>query len=159
MKGIVNVRVDDRLIHGQVAAYWTNAIKATRLMVVNDAASTDDLARATLKMATPAGINLSVLSVDKAYENISNGNYDGQRVMVIFKGPEDAYRLLEKGIKFTELNIGNMSGGVGKTQLITSVSCTDGEIEFIKKIAAAGVSVYRQMTPDNPPVNIMEYIK
>ncbi len=159
MKGIINVRIDDRLIHGQVAAFWTNALKASRLMVVNDAASNDDLARMTLKMATPHGINLSVLTLEKAAANITAGNYDGQRVMMIFKCPEDAWRLYELGVKFERLNIGNMSGGVGKKPITKAVSCDDNDIDFLKKLSAAGVEIYRQLTPDTPSENIMDMIK
>lgn len=36
MQEIVNVRIDDRLIHGQVAAVWSLVTKATRIMVVDD---------------------------------------------------------------------------------------------------------------------------
>ena len=94
---IVNVRIDERLIHGQVATMWTNRLKATRIMVVNDEASSDDIQKAGLKLAIPARVKLSVLSVKKAVANIKIGKYDGQHVFVIFKNPQDVNRFLGIG--------------------------------------------------------------
>jgi len=77
MQEIVNIRIDERLIHGQVAAFWTNTLKATRIMVIDDSASRDDVQKMALKMACPAGVKLSILSIEKAVENLQANKYDG----------------------------------------------------------------------------------
>jgi len=72
---IVHVRIDERLIHGQVVTQWVNALRVMRIMVINDEAANDELQKTSLKMATPAGIRLSVLTIEKAATNIDNGKY------------------------------------------------------------------------------------
>src|SRR5690554_4273906 len=89
--GIVDLRVDDRMVHGIVATEWIPGAKSTRVMVVNKDASKSDMLRSTLKMATPAGVALSVLAPEKAAENLQNGNYVNQRVFVIAREISDAY--------------------------------------------------------------------
>ena len=80
MKGFVHIRIDDRLIHGQVATRWSTGLKVNRIMVIDDAVAANDNEKAILRMAAPAGVNTSILPLEKAVANIKNGNYDGQRV-------------------------------------------------------------------------------
>ena len=67
---IIHTRIDDRLIHGQVASMWTNQLGATRIMVVDDKAAFDDMVKTSLKLATPYGVALSVLPIEKAASRI-----------------------------------------------------------------------------------------
>ena len=83
--GILHFRVDDRMIHGIVATDWVPAYNATRAMVIDGPASTNDIVRSGLKMACPAGVALSVLAPEKAVENIKAGKYSAQRVFVVFR--------------------------------------------------------------------------
>ena len=109
MKGFVHIRIDDRLIHGQVATRWSTGLKVNRIMVIDDAVAANDNEKAILRMAAPAGVNTSILPLEKAVANIQNGNYDGQRVMLIVKSPVTLVKMLEMGVQLLPVNIGNMS--------------------------------------------------
>ncbi len=65
MPGIVHIRIDDRLLHGQVCAFWTNTLKLTRIMVANDEVAEDELQKQVLRMAAPTGIRTSIISLKK----------------------------------------------------------------------------------------------
>lgn len=58
---ITAVRIDGRLIHGQVANLWTTKLGVTRIMVIDDQVAASDIEKAGLKLARPAGVDLSVL--------------------------------------------------------------------------------------------------
>lgn len=75
MPGIVAIRIDDRLIHGQVVAYWSNSLKLTRIMVANDDVAADDMRKSVLRMAAPAGIKTSIIPVERAAKQILEGKY------------------------------------------------------------------------------------
>ncbi len=98
--GFIGFRVDDRMIHGIVATQWVPNLKATRAMVIDDEASTNDIMRSSMKMATPAGVALSVIDHTKAVTNIGNNKYANQRVFCVFKTVEAAYELFKAGVKF-----------------------------------------------------------
>ncbi len=68
MANIVNTRIDERLVHGQIVAFWTNRLNASRIMVIDDTAASNDIQKAALKMACPAGTKLSILRVERAVE-------------------------------------------------------------------------------------------
>ena len=53
--GFVGFRVDDRMVHGIVATDWIPSLNATRAMVIDDAASKNDIMKTSIKMATPGG--------------------------------------------------------------------------------------------------------
>ena len=73
---ITAVRIDGRLIHGQVANLWTTKLGINRIMVVDDGVTTNAIEKSGLKLATPAGVKLSILSIEKAAANILAGKYD-----------------------------------------------------------------------------------
>lgn len=150
MMGIENVRIDERLIHGQVANMWTNFLGATRIMVVDDAASQSDIAKASLKLATPAGVRLSVLSIEKATRNILNGNYDQQKVFLIVKQPQVLEKLINNGIALKEINIGNISKKPNTQQLARSIHLSQEDVKSLENIKAKGVNIVVQMVPNEP---------
>ncbi|MDZ7542490.1 PTS mannose transporter subunit IIAB, partial [Clostridium perfringens] len=80
---IVNVRIDERLIHGQVAALWTNKLGITRIVVVNNEIIKDQIQKMALKMATPVGVKLSILSVDTAVNNLKINKYEKDKILLI----------------------------------------------------------------------------
>ena len=110
MMEIVNVRIDDRLIHGQVATVWSQVTRATRIMVVDDAVVKDPVNKEALKMACPSQCKLSILTVEKAAANLCAGKYEGERVFIVAKNPKTIRGIYEKGFHMEAVNVGNMGG-------------------------------------------------
>lgn len=74
---IIHARVDERLIHGQVAAVWSNVVNAERLYVVNDSAWNDEMVLGALQLAKPAGKKLTVSSIRRAIVNFKEYSFCG----------------------------------------------------------------------------------
>ena len=148
--GILDVRVDDRMVHGIVATSWIPAAKATRAMVVNKRASESDMTRNALKLGTPAGVNLSVLAPEKAIANILNGNYTNQRVFLVGRYIKDIYDLYKGGVKFARVNLGNVTQNVGKTtSLDKTVRVSDEELVMLREMRDAGIKITCQFRTDD----------
>lgn len=158
MKGIVHIRIDDRLIHGQVAAFWTNHFKATRIMVINDQVAADEMQKSVLRMVAPASIRTSIISKETAYKNIMAGKYEGQRVLVIMKNPKDVIDLIDMGLEIKEINVGNMAPKEGTKQIKKSVSVTEEDVNVFKELDKRGVEVTSIMVPDEAKSRIIDYI-
>ncbi len=149
--GILDVRVDDRMVHGIVATSWIPAAKATRAMVVNKRASESDMTRNALKLGTPAGVNLSVLAPEKAIANILNGNYTNQRVFLVGRYIKDVYDLYKGGVKFARVNLGNVTQNVGKTTTLDkTVRVSDEELGMLREMRDAGIKITCQFRTDDP---------
>ncbi|GAA0083667.1 PTS sugar transporter subunit IIB [Clostridium sp. CTA-7] len=156
---IVNVRIDERLIHGQVAALWTNKLGITRIVVVNNEIIKDQIQKMALKMATPVGVKLSILSVDTAVNNLKINKYEKDKILLITKGPKEIFEVISKGIDIKEINVGNMSAKAGSKLVKSSISVRKEDIEYFNKISQLGVRITAQMVPTEEKINFMNLIK
>lgn len=155
---IIANRIDGRLIHGQVANLWATKLNITRFLVIDDEVAKSDIDKQSLKLATPSGIKLSVLPIEKAALNINNGKYDSQRLMLIARKPDRFLQLLEYGVKLKELNVGNMSQTEETQPLTRSINVTEEDIDVFKKLDEKGLKVISQMVPNDEITNFMSLL-
>ncbi|MCA4773627.1 PTS sugar transporter subunit IIB [Staphylococcus pseudintermedius] len=156
---IIGSRIDGRLIHGQVANLWATKLNIGRFIVIDNEVAQSDIDKQALKLATPAGIKLSVLPAEKAANNINNGKYDSQRVMVIAKRPDRFVELVNNGVKIEELNVGNMSQTNETRSVTNSINITDEDVNNFKLLQEKGVNIISQMVPNDKSVDFMSLIK
>lgn len=156
---IVAVRIDGRLIHGQVANLWTTKLDISRIMVVDNEVATNALEKSGLKLATPAGVKLSVLPLEKAAANILAGKYDSQRLMIIAKKPDRFLELVEAGVPIKEINVGNMSQSDESKSITRSINVVSKDIEDFKKLDEKGVNLVSQMVPSDRAEEFMKLLK
>lgn len=156
---ITAVRIDGRLIHGQVANLWTTKLGISRIMVVDDGVANNAIEKSGLKLATPAGVKLSILPVEKAAANILAGKYDSQRLLIIAKKPDRLLKLVELGVPIKEINVGNMSQSDESKSITRSINVLDEDIEAFKKLNEKGVELVSQMVPNDRAENFMALLK
>ncbi|HFX3812142.1 TPA: PTS mannose/fructose/sorbose transporter subunit IIAB [Enterococcus faecium] len=158
-ENIVNVRIDERLIHGQVAGIWAPSLHTQRIIVINDEAAADSLQKSSLRMAAPTSMRLSVLTVESAAKNIRSGKYGKQRLFLVFKNPTDVLRYLKAGGKLTHVNVGNMSYKEGSKDITKSIKVLEEEIDVFESIAAMDINVTAQLVPNDPVVDFMDKLR
>ena len=158
-ENIVNVRMDERLIHGQVAGIWAPSLHTQRIIVINDEAAADTLQKSSLRMAAPTSMRLSVLPVESAAKNIRSGKYGKQRLFLVFKNPTDVLRYLKAGGKLTHVNVGNMSYKEGSKDITKSIKVLEEEIDVFESIAAMDINVTAQLVPNDPVVDFMDKLR
>jgi mannose/fructose/N-acetylgalactosamine-specific phosphotransferase system component IIB len=147
---LVLVRIDNRLIHGQVSTMWVGNHKIDHLIVANDAAAKNPVEKSVLKMAKPRTIKaLDVLTVAEAAKLILSDK-SKSRAMVVGRVPQDIRGLLDAGIAIKELYVGNMHGGPGKEQLDQCVAVDPEEKATLKGFVQEGITLISQMTPSSP---------
>ena len=156
---ICAARVDERMIHGQVAMVWTNVVGANRILVANDEVVKDDLKIEGLKLAKPAGIKLSICSIQRAIENINNNKYGEDNVFMITRNIPDMADIINGGVDLKEFNVGNISSKDGSRQIKKSVNVTPKDVDIIKNLINKGVKITAQMVPNEPDSSIMTYIE
>lgn len=156
---IKHLRIDERLIHGQVATVWVNFLGCDRIIVANDEAPKSEMQVAALKMACPTGVKLSILSVKKASENIKAGKYDSDKVFLITRNVADCKRIVDSGAELPSVNVGNLAHKEGMQKIKKSVSLSDEEIAIIREIINTGLKVTAQMVPDESDAGIETFFK
>lgn len=157
--GLLHFRVDDRMLHGVVATQWVPEFKATRAMVIDEAASKSDIVRSGLKMACPAGVALSVLAPAKAVENIKSGKYNAQRVVVVFRYIADAYEVFKMGVEIPQLNLGNVTQNKGETTVLDkTVRVSPEEKRMLREMRDAGVKITVRFRLSDPEVDVAQLL-
>ncbi len=158
MKGIIHIRIDDRLIHGQVAARWSTGLGASRIMVANDEVAADEMQKGILRMVAPPGIATSIISKEKAATNILSGKYSSQKVLLVLKSPKDALDLMDRGLEIKEINVGNMAKRDNTVQIKKSLSITKDEFEDFEELSNRGVRLTARMVPDESEVLLENFL-
>ncbi|NSV63085.1 PTS mannose/fructose/sorbose transporter subunit IIAB [Enterococcus faecalis] len=158
-ENIVNTRIDERLIHGQVAGIWSTSLSTQRIIVANDEAATDPLQKSSLRMAAPSSMRLSVLGVEAAAKNIQSGKYSKQRLFLLFKNPKDVLRFIEAQGPIKTVNVGNMSYKEGAREVTKSIQVLPEEEQIFETIASKGVTVTAQLVPNDPVVDFMKKLR
>ena len=158
MKGIVHIRIDDRLLHGQVVAFWSNSLQISRVMVINDEVANDELQKTFLRMVAPANIRTSILTKEIAAKNILNDKYLGQKVMIIVKNPKDVLDLMDLGLDIKEVNAGGMRFNDTRKRLTKAISVTPEEEQAFVKMMDKGIKINVQMVPKDTSVDFKTLI-
>ncbi|WP_010238501.1 PTS sugar transporter subunit IIB [Clostridium arbusti] len=151
---IVALRVDDRLIHGQVALAWSKELRIKGIIVANDAAAQDEMQKMTLKMAVPDSIKLLIKSVDDAIGVANNPKVAKMRILLLTRNIKDALKIRENTENIEYVNIGNVGRFDGidaseKTMVSPTVMLTKDEIDSLKKLIEIDSSTSLQAVPSD----------
>ena len=151
-------RIDDRLIHGQVATRWTKETNVTRIIVVSDEVAADNVRKTLLTQVAPPGVTAHVVDVAKMIRVFNNPKYAGERVMLLFTNPTDVLRIVEEGVKITTVNIGGMAYRQGKTQVNNAVSVDEKDIAAFKKLNERNIELEVRKVSNDPKLKMMDLI-
>lgn len=152
-------RIDDRLIHGQVATRWTKETNVKRIIVVSDEVAADTVRKTLLTQVAPPGVTAHVVDVAKAIRVYDNPKYANDRVMLLFTNPTDVVRLVEGGVAITTVNIGGMAFRQGKTQVNNAVSVDEKDIEAFNKLNDRGIELEVRKVSSDSRLKMMDLIK
>ncbi|WP_368131065.1 PTS system mannose/fructose/N-acetylgalactosamine-transporter subunit IIB [Collinsella aerofaciens] len=151
---ITMARVDDRLIHGQVAVKWSKELNISRIIVASDVVAANKLQVAALKAAAPDGVKAAVVSTDKAAGLVSDPRSKDMRILLLSNDPRDllaVYRKIEERPVLDIANFGRIGGNLAdKQKLSDSVYLTEDDKKVIQEIADLGVEIIHQALPGDP---------
>ena len=144
------VRVDDRLIHGQVTVAWRQYLNYDAICVVDDAIANDAFMRDVLRMAAPAAVRVCVVSTQQATDALEQ--LDAKAILVLVKTPQTALQLVEGGLAIKQINVGTLSAAPGRKRVFKSISLGPEHVAALDALAGLGVKIVFQLVPDDPPV-------
>ncbi|MBB3320980.1 PTS mannose transporter subunit IIAB [Atlantibacter sp. RC6] len=152
-------RIDDRLIHGQVATRWTKETNVSRIIVVSDEVAADTVRKTLLTQVAPPGVTAHVVDVAKMIRVYNNPKYARERVMLLFTNPTDVERVVEGGVNITSVNIGGMAYRQGKTQVNNAVSVDSKDIDAFNKLNARGIELEVRKVSNDQKLKMMDLLR
>ena len=149
---ITLLRIDSRLIHGQVATSWAKAVKCEAIFAVNDDVANDPLRRDLLLQVAPPHLKAYVIPVEKAIKVYHNPKYAGKNILWLVTNPSDIVRLIDGGVKIDKVNVGGMTYREGNKLLSQAVAVDPTDVEAFKQLLDKGVELSLQQVAANPKV-------
>lgn len=153
------LRVDERLLHGQVAMAWTHALQIDAIILANDEVEKDTLRKRLIRIAKPSNVKLAIVDLEKATALITEYSNSRYRVMVLVNSIKDAKYLIEHSLGIKEVNLGHISFKDGKKALSQTVFVDEYERKALKTIADMGVSIDARQLPSEKIKNISDQFK
>ncbi|WP_270996227.1 PTS sugar transporter subunit IIB [Listeria seeligeri] len=148
------LRVDHRLLHGQVAVSWFNALDVNTILVANDGVAADDFRKSAIRLAKPEAAKLVMKSIDESIASINSGVTDKYNLLVVVESVGDAYKLI-KGTngKISMLNLGGTKQREGTTNFSKAINLTAEEVEKLQELQKDAIDVFIQQVPNEKKVN------
>jgi PTS system mannose-specific IIB component len=141
------VRVDCRLVHGQVVETWLPHTGANCLLVANDDLAANAFLRSVMELAVPPSIHVVFCAVDEAAAKLSEIDRYGEKAILLCSTFSDALRIFRSGVRFPSLNVGNLNYAAGKVEISPSVFFSPEDFDVVHCFCHNGVGVVVRATP------------
>lgn len=146
------LRVDHRLLHGQVAFSWTSSLAADCILIANDEVLNDSLRKTTIKMAKPNGVKLVMKTVEDSITAINSGVTDKYKLLIVVESIKDAYALAKGCPQIKSINLGGTKAKEGTRNISKAINILPEEETLVKELINDGVEVEIRMVPDDNKV-------
>lgn len=159
MYNIKLVRLDFRLIHGQVIAKWFGQIMGNEIVIIDDDLSQDSFMASIYEMSAPVDSKVHVYSVEDAVKKVEDGTFASGKVLVLFKNVDQVSKAVEKGFKIDELQIGGLGSAPGRINVYGPITLDDHDASLLKKIADQGTNIYLQQVPEEAKMTFSKVLE
>lgn len=151
-------RVDHRLIHGQVALTWSNALNIDCILVANDEVMNEPIQKTTLRLAAPHNVKVVIKNINDSINSINAGKTEKYNLLIVVTTIKDAYRLVEGIDSLDSVNLGGVKKVPDSEQITHSVFITTEDKQYLKEMGDKGINVYIQQVPSDFKQDIKQFI-
>ncbi|WP_290771141.1 PTS sugar transporter subunit IIB [Anaerofustis sp.] len=159
MANINLVRIDSRLIHGQVITKWLKMSGANRIIIVDDELAKDDFMSIIYTTAAPKDVSVEILSIDDAKKGWMENKLGDGSLLILFKDIKTCYRLKNEGVDIEKIQIGGLPSAPGRTVILRAVSFDEDDVMKLKELHESGVEINIHIIPEEPKMSYENMIK
>ncbi|MCH7783782.1 PTS sugar transporter subunit IIB [candidate division KSB1 bacterium] len=155
---LVLVRIDDRLIHGQVTVGWGSFLSPDKILLVSDEIATNEWEKELYEKCVPFNVKISILSVKDAVEGLINNIYEDERVILLAESPAAIVELVNLGAVFQQVNIGGMHYKESKRKILPYVYVDEQDIQDFRFLEEHNIELICQDLPQAKKENLSELL-
>jgi fructoselysine and glucoselysine-specific PTS system IIB component len=152
------VRIDHRLLHGQVVFAWSKSLNIQRIIVVNDAAAIDEFKKMSLNLSKPSGMKLNIFTVDETLQKMPKVEQLNENIMLIFGNTKEVRKFCEAYPKITEINYGGIIKKEGSKQFSNAIFLDEQELKDAQMLKNQGIIQYIQQVPTSKKEDLNKMI-
>jgi mannose/fructose/N-acetylgalactosamine-specific phosphotransferase system component IIB len=146
------VRIDERLVHGQVLIKWIKVLQCKEVVIIDDGVYNDPIMTSVLKMSYPKDIGLSI-------HDVSTGNLTGtnlsENTLLLFKDLT-TFNKVRESLRFHSVNIARLPFHPDKERLFENLYASQEEKAILMSLLDQGIDVFVQMVPDSEPIHLKD---
>jgi mannose/fructose/N-acetylgalactosamine-specific phosphotransferase system component IIB len=155
---IRQLRIDDRLVHGEVVALWVSNLGVNTIVIADDAYASNPINAMTANLVKPKGVNLYLKKISEALDYINDPSHEKEKIFVVCANAQNALTLVKGCEKITEVNVGAMRHSPGKKQVNLKVFVDEQDMKDLSEIANLGRVIFQQTKPDQKRVTLQEML-
>ena len=155
---IVLIRIDDRLIHGQVVVGWSHYLQANHIVVADNNIASDPTQKMLYEMVVPPDMKVSILSIKEAARMLQQDISPALKTIVLFSSPQDVLSYWQLGGPVKSVNIGGMRFEPGKKQIAQSISVNDADLAVFRELNQQNIELEGRAVPTDPQMDIKQYL-
>lgn len=159
MAEIELIRLDFRLIHGQVITKWIKQTSANEIIIIDDQLAQDEFMSSIYTMAAPPGIKVLVDTVKGACEKWKNNQFGDAKLFILIKSVPTAYQLFEEGFPLESLQIGGLGSAPGRKVVYGPITLDEMDAKTLKAMHDRGVHIYLHQVPDEASMEFSKIIE
>lgn len=149
------IRIDDRLIHGQVVVGWGSKLNPEYIILSDDAVASNESESELYLLGVPFEYEGKVLCFSDTVDFIKENQ--SKKIIVVVKSPSSIINLIESGLEVDRLNIGGMHSKEGKKEINHYVYMNDKDYNDLLELSKKGIEVFIQDLPGERKFD-MKYI-
>ncbi|ERT68175.1 hypothetical protein HMPREF0202_01928 [Cetobacterium somerae ATCC BAA-474] len=146
---ILLLRVDHRLLHGQVAFSWIQNLGADCILIANDSVVNDELRKTTMKLAKPQEVKLVIKNIEDSIQALKSGVTDKYKLFIVVESVEDAYKIAKEVDEIKQINLGGLKARENSRNISKAVNLLEEEENLLKELQSLGIEIeIRQVAND-----------
>lgn len=151
------IRIDDRLIHGQVATTWLKDYDIEQVIIVDDEVNNDEMKKTMAMVAAPTGVRVHIFGVKK-FIQVQNNNPIKRRTLLLFTNPQDVMAALDSGIDISKIFIGGMRATKERRRISKAVNISKEEEDVFLELHQRGISLIVQTVPRDEKKELVDLL-
>jgi len=140
-------RIDDRLVHGQVAFTWTPALGVDCLIIANDKVAKDEFMKMALGLAKPAGTKLLIKSVADTIVYLNDEKSKSAKILLLINSVNDAYALANGVPEIKSINFGGIRLKEGAKLISKAIAIADDDKPLLQELLSKGIELEIRQVP------------
>lgn len=153
------LRIDHRLLHGQVAFTWLKFLESDCILIACDDLVKDELKMNAIRLAKPTGLKLVMKNVEDSIKAINSGATDKYKLFIIVESVKDAYRLAKACPQIKSINVGGMKATESRYQISKAVFVDDEDVKMFKELHDQGIEIEARLVPNEEKQDVMKLIE
>ena len=152
------VRVDDRLIHGQVVVGWGRELKPDLVVLVNDEVAANEWEQKLYALGIPFGMKVEFTTVEQAASSVDTWAHDSCKTIIIVNDIDSLQRLCNGAPIIRKVNLGGVHSDGDRQQHLPYLFLSKAEVGQLRLLATRGIEITAQDLPNSAPVTLADFL-